>query len=253
MIDFWVQFDKSYRFFSQFCDSDDWHLILKAVAGAVIEYAGNPSCQISILDVGSGNGVASQTLCEQIYSRTRCFPSLSVIENSSMAQDRLKSNILFSSDCGPLKYATERAEKLPSDFKVDAILFLHSTYYIDEINKLLKKLVDTHLRPGGAVIVLVLPEQSPFFLDLPRLDNCSDAIETMFKTMNLETHSFTFQSRFLFPKGGEFDDNELDLLRKFFMQNSGSTTEFKNRLNDYKNRNGEIDFQDHLLIGKKNA
>jgi hypothetical protein len=253
MIDFWTQFDKSYRLFSQFCDSDDWHIIIKAVAGAIIEYAGNPNCQISILDVGSGNGVASQTLCEQIYSRTRCFPSLSVVEPSSIARGRLESNILFSSDSGPLIYASEIVEYLPSDLKVDAILFLHSTYYIDEMDKLLKKLVDTHLRQGGAVCVLVLPEQSPFFLNLPCLDNCSDAIEKMFKLMNLETHSFLLQSRFLFPKGGEFADAELDVLRKFFMPSVGSTTAFKKRLNDYKNHNGEIDFQDHLLIGKKNG
>lgn len=251
MSDFWTQFDESYRLFSQFCDSDDWHLILKVVAGAVIKYAGNPNCQISILDVGCGSGVASETICEQIYVRTRCFPSLSVVEPSSKARGRLKSNTLSDSFCGPLKHTAEKLASLPSDLKVDAILFLHSTYYIEELEKQLKKVVDSHLRPTGAVFALVLPDQSPFFLDLPHLANCSDEVEAMFKSMNLETYSVLLKSRFRLPKGGEFSDAELDSLRKFVMPSANSSSEFKKRLADYTNHDGEIDFQDHLLIGKK--
>lgn len=251
MTDFWAQFDKSYRLFSQFCDSDDWHLILKVVAGAITKYAGNPNCQISILDVGCGSGAGSQTVCEQIYSKTGCFPSLSIVEPSSIARDRLKSNTLPGSDGGPLNLAAETIDSLPSDLKVDAILFLHSTYYIEEMEKQLKKPVDSHLRPGGAVCALVLPEQSPFFLGLPPLTNCSNEVETIFKSMNLDTRSVTLKSRFLLPKGGAFTDAEMDALRKFFMPIANSSAEFKKRLDDYRNHDGQIDFQDHLLIGKK--
>jgi SAM-dependent methyltransferase len=250
MTNFWAQFDKSYRLFSQFCDSDDWHLILRVVAGAVVKYAQTPNSQISILDVGCGNGMATQTVCEQIYTKTGCFPSLSVVEPSGLARDRLQSNLLLSSDCGPLMHTVAHLEKLPPDLKVDAILFLHSTYYIPDLEECLRTLVDTHLRAGGAVVALVLPEQSPFFLDLPHLANCSDEVEDLFVSIGLATHSVALRSRFLVPKG-EFTDAELDRLRKFFMPNARSSAEFKARLSDYTNRDGLIDFQDHLLIGKK--
>lgn len=253
MTDFWTQFDKSYRLFSQYCDSDDWHLILKAVAGAVVKYAGNPNCQISILDVGCGSGAATQTVCEQIYSRTGCFPSLSVVEPSSMARGRLTSNTLLKADCGPLHHAVEQVSKLPADLKVDAILFLHSTYYICDLQKDLSILVNTHLRPGGAVCALVLPEQSPFFLGLPCLANCSDTVEGTFRALNLATHSVTLRSRFLLPKGGEFTDAEWEALRRFVMPSATSVAAFKERLNEHKNHEGQIDFQDHLLIGKLSA
>jgi len=163
MIDFWTEFDKSYRLFSQFCDSDDWHRILRAVAGAVIHHVELTDCQLSLLDVGCGSGVASETICEQIYSQTRCFPSLSVVEPSSIARDRFSANILANADAGPLKHSFRTICEIPSDFKVDAILFLHSTYYLDDLEKELRRLVDSNLRPGGAVFTLVLPEQSPFF------------------------------------------------------------------------------------------
>jgi SAM-dependent methyltransferase len=253
MSDFWAQFDKSYRLFSQFCDSDDWHLILKVVAGAVIKYAGNPSCQISILDVGCGSGAATQTVCEQIYAKTGCFPSLSVVEPSSVALARLASNTLPNSDCGPLHHAVTEVDKLPSELRVDAILFLHSTYYIDDLESKLKKLVDFHLRPGGAICALVLPEQSPFFLSLPCLANCSDAVESIFRSLNLVSRSVTLKSRFLLPKGGEFAEAEWEALQKFVMPSANSLAAFKERLNQHKDQDGQIDFQDHLLIGKKPA
>lgn len=253
MTDFWAQFDKSYRLFSQFCDSDDWHLILKVVAGAVVKYAGNPSCQISILDVGCGSGAATQTVCEQIYARTGCFPSLSVVEPSSMARGRLASNTLHNTDCGPLHHTVEHLDNLPTDLKVDVILFLHSTYYIDDLENNVKRLVNSHLRPGGAICALVLPERSPFFLGLPCLTNCSDAVERIFTSMNLATRSVTLRSRFLLPKGGEFTEAEWEALRKFVMPSATSVAAFKERFNQQKDRDGQIDFQDHLLIGKKSA
>lgn len=253
MTDFWAQFDKSYRLFSQYCDSDDWHLILKVVAGAVVKYAGNPTCQIAILDVGCGSGAATQTVCEQIYARTGCFPSLSVVEPSSMARGRLASNTLPNADCGPLHHAVGQINQLPAELKVDAILFLHSTYYIDDLEKDLATLVNTHLRPGGAVCALVLPEQSPFFFGLPCLANCSDAVEQTFQALSLTTHSVTLRSRFLLPKGGEFTDSEWEALRKFVMPSATTVAAFKERLNQYKDHDGQIDFQDHLLIGMKPA
>lgn len=249
MIDFWAQFDKSYRLFSQFCNSDDWHTILRAVAGAITNYAGGPDCQISLLDVGCGSGVASQTVCKQIYARSGCFPSLFVVEPSAIARRRVESTVLSRADCGPLHRIAEQLEKLPVDLKVDAILFLHSTYYIEDLEKTLPNLVRSHLRVNGVVCALVLPEQSSFFLDLPSLPNCSDAIEAIFESIPLKTHSVTLKSRFMFPKSGDFSDAEFDALRRFWMPSARTPVEFKQRLDSYKNHDGEMDFQDHLLIG----
>lgn len=252
MNDFWAQFDKSYRLFSQFCDSDDWHRILKAVAGAVAQYAGNPDSQISILDVGCGSGVATQTICEMVYSASGCFPTLVTVEPSVMARSRLETNILQDSDCGPLRHNIAQLDALPADLRVDAILFLHSTYYIDDLSNALENLVKSHLRPTGAVCALVLPENSPFFMDLPCLPNCSDALEAMFKRLGLEVSSFTLKSRFLFPEGGEFSDAEYDALRRFWMPSARNLQDFKMRVKEY-HAQSEIDFQDHLLVGKSVA
>ncbi len=251
MIDFWTQFDKSYRLFSQFCDPDDWHTILKVVAGAIIRHAYVPECQISLLDVGCGNRIASETICEIIYARTRCFPSISIVEPSPIARERLVNNALADSDCGPLTHTYKTLDDVPDDLTVDGIMFLHSTYYIDGMEDKLRKLVECNLRSKGAVFALVLPEQSPFFLGAPCLMNCSDAVELLFHKLGLEIRTSTLKSCFYLPGNGGFTDAEADLIRKFFLPAADSANRFRRILNQYLGAEREIDFQDHLLVGRK--
>ncbi len=251
MIDFWDEFDKSYRFFCQFCETDDWHIILKAVAGAVVRHTSACDCQLSLLDVGCGTGIATETICEIIYARTRRFPKLSIVEPSPIARQRLAHNALTESDCGPLIHTFETLDDVSDDVKFDGILFLHSTYYIDKIEEKLRRLVERNLRTKGAVFALVLPEESPFFLGAPCLANCSDAVEMTFRKLGLRIRTSTLKSRFYLPGNGGFTDAEADLIRKFFLPAADTANCFRRILSQYLGEEREIDFKDHLLIGEK--
>ncbi len=251
MSDFWKKHDHSYRLFSQFCSTDDWYKITSAIAGAIVKYASSKSCQTSILDIGCGTGTSTETICEQIFTKTRCFPSLTIVEPSQTARERVKAHILPRSKLGPLYNSFSNIKEIPEDYVTDAILFLHSTYYIDNFEESLKDLINFHLRPGGAVFALVLPEQSPFFLDLPPLPNCANKVESLFRLFNLDESSFTLRSRFQFPDGDGFSKAELESLRRFWRPTIPTTEAFGNRLVKYADATLEIDFQDHLIIGKK--
>jgi hypothetical protein len=167
-----------------------------------------------------------------------------------MARGWLDANILRTTHCGPLVSVAENFDRIAEDLKVDAILFLHSTYYFDDFQNVLERLTTSHLRAAGIVCALVLPEQSPFFLNLPPLQNCSDAVEAAIKAVGLKPYPLTLKSRFRLPKGGELTDSEWQLLQQFFIPDSKNLAEFKKRLHSYVSDQEEIDFQDHLIVGK---
>jgi SAM-dependent methyltransferase len=251
MNDPWFAIDKPYRLFSQFCDSDDWHIIVKAVAGALVRFSGKDkeNVQLSFLDVGCGNGAATQTVCEQIYALTGCFPALYAVEPSRLARGRLANNVLAAGAGGPLKAVFEDLEHLAQNLIFDAAIFLHSTYYIEDLASRVQILANRHLRSKGLVAALVLSESSPFFLGLPPLHNCSDEVERTFGSIGLTTKSFVLRSRFIMPRIGGFSDGELEALRMFMAPGVGSVAAFSKLLDHHAGSRREMDFQDHLIVG----
>lgn len=253
MIDFWSQFDKPYRLFSQFCDSDDWHVILTAVAGAVMQ-AAKPDVQIALLDVGCGNGVATETICEVVFTQTKVLPKLTVVEPSQKARDRIEGNLLWHSDGGILHGNYKALDDLPGQAKFDAIMFLHSTYYLNNFKRLLKKLVQNHLYPGGKIVVLVLPEDSSFFLGLGALPNCMGAVESDCRDSGLHGIAVhQLQSRFRLPKDCRLSEPEWKLLCSFFRPEGVALEEFKARMKGEFASCAPLDFQDCLVVGTKPA
>lgn len=251
MTDFWSQFDKSYRFFSQFCDTDDWHVILAAVAGVVTE-AAKPNVQMSLLDVGCGIGIATETICELIFAKTKSLPQLTVVEPSQIARDRITANLLCHNDGGALKATYKSLDELPDGTKFDAIMFLHSSYYIANFKKALQKLVQHHLYPGGTITVLVLPEDSSFFLQLGALPNCMESVQSNFRDCGL--HGITvyqLQSRFRLPKDCSLTENEWKSLCSFVRPEGIKIEEFKARIKREYAGGRPLDFQDCLVLGKK--
>lgn len=250
MSDFWTQFDKPYRFFSQFCDSDDWHTILAAVAGAVTETA-MPNVGMSILDVGCGTGVATETICEMIFSKTKNFPQVTVVEPSKIARDRVEANLLGHHEGGVLKASHKALCELESGVKFDSIMFLHSTYYVSDFTGTLKKLVRNHLYPGGTIVALVLSEDSSFFLQLGALPNCLNSLSHDFRKVGLHgIREHQLQSRFHLPKNWSLSEKEWKSLCTFFRPEGIGVEEFKRRITQELSKDHYLDFQDYLLIAK---
>ena len=251
MSDFWLQHDKSYRLFSQYCDTDDWHNILKAVAGAITEVA-KPKCQMSLLDVGCGTGIATETICERIFSNTKNFPQLTVVEPSQVARSRVAANLLYQSEGGVLRNVYASLNELPENARFDVIMFLHSTYYIRNFQATIKVLVERHLYPGGKIVMLVLPEESSFFLQLTALQNCMSGVKHDLQSIGLhDIKDHHLQSRFLLPESYNLTENEWKSLCQFFRPEGIELEQFKKLIKRDMAINNSLDFQDYLVTGKK--
>jgi SAM-dependent methyltransferase len=251
MSDFWNEFDEAYRLFSQYCDTNDWHRILESIAGAVAATKPASGSALTVLDVGCGNAVATQTICEQVFAATGWFPQLGVVEPSIIARERLYGHLLVSSTGGPMELAAKSIEAIPANRQFDAIVFVHSTYYVAHLADQLQVLVDVHLAPSGAVIVLALPRYSPFFLGLPPLPHCADEVHMILSRMGLRVESYQLRSRFRLPT--QVSAVQWEHLMRFMAPHVSDLTSFQALVKQFLCKARVADFGDHLLVGRRTA
>lgn len=196
--DFWDKHDVNYRVFSHFCDTEDWHNILKAVAA---QFRWDDGLSRSILDIGAGTGINTTALLEILYAQQYCRHFVSTLEPSGKARERIEHNIIYENDGGFLREIFATYSEL-GDRKFDAILFLHSSYYVPDFERQLAQLFRDNLYDGGVIVIVVLSRDSPFFLGHPpSVPNTAEDITQWVKAVGYKYDVKILPSHFRLPRG----------------------------------------------------
>jgi len=246
--DFWASLGEAYRVFSAYCRYDDWHHILNILVDRIVQI--NARTSVCLLDVGCGLGRNTLSISEALFTRTGHRPVIDVVEPSSIARSTVRALMPPHSRGGFLRTEYIDLGELDEQ-EYDAILFIHSTYYITNLQEQIQSLAQRHLRPEGKLLFLVLPGASPFFLDSGPLPNTAEKVELILDELRLLRHSMSLPSRFLFGDGRFLlTADTASSLRQFMKCESMTDDEFCNVIAD-RAKHGAIDFGDRLIIGSK--
>lgn len=250
MTDFWIETGDAYLTFSQYCHYKDWQAILQSIANEIVAVTKRVAVP-AVLDVGCGIGINTLNIAEIIYSETRKRVECDVVEPSTWALDIATHVMQKSSDGGFLRKSFT-AVHLADDRQYDAILFMHSAYYIKDFGKTLMRLYRHQLREGGAIILLALSDSSPFFLNDSRLilPNTSTAICGTLQKEKLPFAAYPLRSRLV------LSDTRLSVaafvtrLNSFVSRGKLTDSEFRRAMTKITN-DGYVDFSDELLVVRR--
>lgn len=243
-VDFWTSIGDAYRIFSAYCRYDDWQHILNVLADRIVQI--NDRTSSCILDVGCGLGRNTLSISEALFTRTGHRPIVDIVEPSLLARSTVQNLIPTHSQGGFLRSEYGSIGELDKR-EYDAVLFLHSTYYINQLQEQLSVLTKKHLRTDGKLLFLVLPGTSPFFIRSQRLPNTAERLELMLDELHLARQSLSLSSRFLFGHKHLLTTETVSSLRRFMNCEDMTDEEFCDVLLQKANR-GEIDFGDRLII-----
>lgn len=249
MSDFWKEYSKSFMIFSQYCSYTDWADILKRIANEIA--SSNKSNSLSIIDVGTGYGKNINEIMEILFTNNRIRNILDVVEPSNQIHSIIRSLITDFKDDGYLRNLFSNISNF-EDKKYDVILFMHSSYYIHDFNNILFKLCSNNLHENGKILILSLPDTSPFFLkksDLS-LPNTSTSIKVFLERISIGYNSYPFSSKFFFNDKFLLSEKTCDHLYHFFTRKLIEKDEFVECIKKVC-KNGVIDFNDELIIIRK--
>ena len=242
---FWKEYGKAYIVFSQFCHYGDCQAIVHRIANEIDLISGR-NC-LSIIDIGTGYGLNILKVLEILFSKTRKRHLLDVVEPSEEALLHLNDLLSREAVGGFLREAYHDISEIKKNL-YDVIVIMHSSYYIEGFNKILIDIYKNNLRQGGKIIILALPDSSPFFLGhCLRLDHTSNWIKTYLGQQNIDYKVFSLQSRFIFPKKFLLTQKGADSLYTFMTRKSITKLEFLKLLKPFVDK-GIIDFGDELII-----
>lgn len=247
MYDFWALHDKGYRLFSQFCDPNDWYNILRGVAD---ELQGNSLNHKSkhLLDIGAGTGQNTQLLLELLFANGGPRDIITAVEPSELARGRIKNSLLLQADGGFLARILTDIDQIGPD-RFDAIVLLHSSYYIPDFEKVLSRLYTRNLHDRGSLVVLALSAQSPFFLGRAACyKNVAEEIMAVAARNGWATKTFNYRSQFRFPAWLKLSEPSNQQLYKFIANGSGLTyREYRERFEQYMVSDSGVDLRDRLI------
>ena len=237
--------------FSKFCDFNDWQSILNRIASEIIEVQDNKP--LSILDVGAGLGINTECIANIVFTHRKIRNSIDIIEPSQHAREIARRLMVSEDKGGILRNFFPNLSDINTR-KYDVVIFLHSTYYINDFYNWLQKIFRNNLREGGKVLVLAIPSDSPFFLD-PKLalPHTSSQIKYYLSQKGFEFTPYSLTSKFYINTHFIFSEIEIDHLYHFMTSSKSniiSREEFCERLKS-KASSGVIDFQDELIVIRK--
>ena len=249
--DFWAKHDINYRVFSHFCDSEDWHNILKSIAA---QFRWDDGLSRSVLDVGAGTGINTTALMEILYAQQNCRHFVSTLEPSAKARERIEHNIIYEKDGGFLRDIFATYSEL-NGRKFDAIVFLHSSYYVTDFEQQLTQLYRDNLYEGGVIVIVTLSRDSPFFLGYPpSVPNTAESITQWIKAVGFKYDVKILPSHFRLPQGLAPDQKLFDHLFSFICDHTQiDASDFNARLATHLisgDRNG-VDLKDRLIVLSK--
>jgi len=249
VVDFWKEYGEGYILFSQLFSYENWQTILSRIASEISNV--RSSASVSILDVGSGYGINILNILQMLYSEKKVRHILDVVEPSEQARLILRALIPNETLGGFLRNVYSSIADI--SVKVfDAVLVMHSSYYIDSFETELAKIYNQNVTVGGLVILLALPDTSPFFLQRKELylPNTSTRIKGYLNREGIEYKTFALRSRFLFPNKIILSKKGMNALYKFMTRGLIPEPEFIVALD--KLRSGEaVDFGDELIVIRK--
>jgi SAM-dependent methyltransferase len=240
MIDFWEEFGLSYMAFSQHCDFFDWRNIIDTITNE-IDRLKQKRPILDIVDIGCGFGKNIMEIEETLYTKHKIFDNIDIFEPSEKAYNILKLSMLQDSYGGYINNIYNSFDSF-SQKKYDAIIFMHSAYYIKDFNRYLENVYSNNLKKDGIILILALPSSSAFFLGQPSLVlpyTADEIIEHLSKssltysTVDLDSHFY-------------FDEKRLKFLYKFMTREKISLEQYSNLMNTlYLNK--KVNFSDKLI------
>lgn len=247
--DFWKHFGHSYAIFSMYCDYNDWRKILDEICKEIT--APEIKRTINFLDIGAGIGKNTNEIIEIMISRYRTNVLADAVEPSPLARSYIKNIVIEKRFGGFLNKTYSDVTKIQKK-KYDAIILMHSSYYIDDFFKKLTKLYNESLNQGGKILILSLPSSSIFFLkeDSLQLPYTSDKIISWLNDNEIDFSIKKLKSRFSSNIKFQKVYNPVKHFYKFFTRKEISIEKF---ILLYKKHidNKTVNFNDELIIIKK--
>lgn len=246
MSDFWEEYGKAYAVFAHYCSFDDWKVNLKQIA---MEAAGtNQDAPLTVLDVGSGYGKDVLDLSRILLAQTQKIPVFDVVEPPSFAREMLRRILISHTEGGCLRNEYDDISEIGEE-QYDAILFMNAAYYIEGFENVLDNCLERHLKPGGRVIILALPETSDFFLDIPDLVlpyNATEIQDVLCKR-DIPFSKIQLRSTYYLPEMAALSQSLIDHLYTFMTESKISKEKFLTAL-VRKRSEGFLDFKDELIV-----
>lgn len=241
---FWEEIGKEYSIFSQYCNHYDWNVIIEHIAEQINNIKQNEPT--SILDVGCGWGNNIKTIMDLLLIKTHIRNKLDVVEPSKAMKKLIAMLLKRYNEGGYLDLFYEELQFIKKQY--DCILFMHSSYYIENFFEILKWLFQEKLKKMGKIIILSLPSDSDFFLGENELilPNTSDKISTVLQKNKIYFDKTRFNSRFTQPEMS--DEIVLKTLYKFITMNN---VPYQNFI-EFLNTNKIVDFKDEIITITKN-
>lgn len=199
--EFWTDSAGGYAALSMLSNPDDWAHIIDAIAGEISSSLTSKSAFCRFLDVGTGLGETAFRLSQRLLATYRIRSRATLVEPSAQARDSARLRWL------PLSFQDgasifDSVEAVPAAERFDAILYIHSTYYVSDLRAQIRRL-RSRLSRGGIFVFLVLPKESPFFLGLGDLGhkNLAEAVEGLLISEGFRTSLTPLVSRLTVPEG----------------------------------------------------
>lgn len=247
---FWRSGRSGFATLSYLSDPDDWQEIIGTLATHIAESAPEDR-SMELLDVGSGLGVTTHRLLTRLLSTHAVTARGTLIEPAQNA--RRFSRLLFSQSTHSLgTVKTYSAVKnLPKRAVFDAITFIHSTYYIEDFNRIIASIIDRHLISGGKVLVLVLPTRSRFFLNVENHGhlNCAEDVSSILQRARLDLSIHNMRSRLTVPHDIWESNALIEDWRSFIGFDDIGVDQFRKLLRTHLVDGVELG--DKLIIGQK--
>lgn len=249
MSNFWKEYGKAYTLFSQYCNYNDWQIILRRIANEIT--GTNSNRALSVLDVGTGHGLNALNLLEILYSETGQKHLLDVVEPSHEATFLLQSLLSTVSTGGFLRNIYHNISEI-DEAAYDVMIFMHSSYYISEFQHVIKCTYFNNLQKGGKIIILALPDTSPFFLGEKKLllNNTSTRIKLMLNNLDLKFDSYVLHSRFMLSNAQGISSSGMDAFYHFMTREIIVKDKFVEILRK-RTRKEPLDFGDELIVINK--
>lgn len=249
MEDFWERYGESYQIFSQYCSYYDWQNILETIANEIAQAQKEQS--YSILDIGPGKGRNILEILEILFTKLRKRNILDIVEPSNIGVNILESLIVSVENGGYLRNIYRDTSNI-QDSKYNIILFMHSSYYINNFCELIFKLLSENLFNDGKLLILTLPYESPFFLGKSELylPNTTEEIIGILEEKKIKYEVHRLESKFFLNKNFDISKSAMEKICFFMTREKISFNDFIILLKKHYKK-GVLDFSDDLIVIKK--
>ncbi len=237
----WRELGPAYQAFSALSDEGDWQALMAQLASII---ASNAKRTRTILDYGAGLGTTAASIRRRMYGDHGVSSEWKLYEPDSWA--RRASAFVMPSLGDSMDVVT--SDSVPNT-TCDVALFSHTAYYIENFVDVLEQLFrDVLVGEDARAICLVMPEESPFFID--ELGNrhywTAERILAESNVRGFKSDVVKMRSRFRLLKHVAGDQELLRLIGKFVVGHEDVGDDHLELVK--RNLLGEVDFGDWIVV-----